>query len=80
MPPPYKDIIMQPKDITDELYREYDFGGRIYRIDAPKSLYVGNTTHRVVDSDNVVHCVPTPGNGGCVLRWKTKFSDKPVLF
>lgn len=68
------------KDISMELYREYDFGGRVYRINQPKLLYVGNTTHRVVDGENVVHCVPAPGNGDCVLRWRSMSVDKPVCF
>lgn len=70
---------MQNSDISTELYREYDFGGRVYRIDNPKRLYVGQTTHRVVDVDDVVHCVPVPGSHGCVLRWKSK-NDTPVQF
>lgn len=59
-------------DLTDvEEWREYDFGGRIYRIERPVSVHFrdGGTTHRVVDSDGVVHCVPAPGQNGCVLRW-----------
>lgn len=71
---------MQPKDISQEEYREYDFGGRVYRIDNPKDLYIGATTHRVVDADSVVHCIPVPGSYGCVLRWKSKVQNKPVHF
>lgn len=60
-----------------EEWREYDFGGRIYRIEKPTELqfYDGSTTHRVIDSEGIVHCVPTPGTQGCVLRWKG-----PVIF
>ena len=66
---------MERKDISNEEYREYDFISpsglaRVYRIDKPKALYVGNTTHRVIDSDGVAHCVPAPGHQGCILRWK----------
>lgn len=71
---------MEPKDITTEEYREYDFNGRIYTIYSPKTLYVGTTTHRVVDSADVVHCVPAPGFQGCVLRWKNKNVAEPVNF
>lgn len=76
---------MEAKNISDELWREYDFlidgeHTRIYRIDNPTQLYVGNTTHRIVGSDGTVHCVPAPGQGGCVLRWKTKDATKPVSF
>lgn len=73
---------MKEYDITTELYREYDFNGRIYRIDNPVKLFVreGGTTHRVVDSNNVVHCVPVPGVNGCVLRWQSKDTSVPVNF
>jgi hypothetical protein len=55
-----------------EEWREYDFGGRIYRIDQPASVEfrAGGDTHRVTGCDGVVHCVPAPGVRGCVLRWK----------
>lgn len=61
-------------DLSNEAWREYDFGGRVYRIDNPKHVYTrpGGTTHRVVDQNNVAHCVPAPGQGGCVLRWTGK--------
>jgi hypothetical protein len=73
----------QPRDISTEEWREYEFGdGRIvyrivYRIENPKTLYVGSTTHRVVDGSGVAHCVPAPGHQGCVLRWK---ANPPVSF
>jgi hypothetical protein len=65
---------MEGKDISSELWREYDFGGRVYRIESPKLLFTrpGGTTHRVVDADDVAHCVPAPGQNGCVLRWTGK--------
>ena len=80
-------------DITCELYREYDFGGRIYRIENPVLLVIfyrpdsdrgagysiQSDTHRVVDSNGITHCVPRPGIDGCVLRWKDKTGD-PVKF
>lgn len=70
------------KSIRSEAYREYSFGGRTYRIDRPVSLYTrqGGTTHRVVDRQGVVHCVPAPGMGDCVLRWKNRDTAKPVNF
>ncbi len=73
---------MNEHDLTTELYREYDFGGRVYRIDNPVKLFmrVGGTTHRVVGPDDIVHCVPAPGNNGCVLRWANKDPKKPVEF
>jgi hypothetical protein len=70
------EIRRNPNDLTDELWREYDFPGREkpYRIEAPRALYVmsGGTTHRVVDIHGVAHCVPAPGQAGCVLRWMPK--------
>lgn len=59
-------------DVADvEQWREYDFGGRVYRIDAPAKVEfrAGGETHRVTDDSGVVHCVPAPGHLGCVLRW-----------
>jgi hypothetical protein len=54
-----------------EAWREYDFCGRVYRIEKPVSVQFrpGGETHRVTDADDIVHCVPAPGNNGCVLRW-----------
>jgi hypothetical protein len=71
---------MDGKPLTDEVWREYDFGGRVYLIENPAELFVGNTTHRVVDTDGIVHCVPAPGHNGCVLRWKPRDPSKPVQF
>jgi hypothetical protein len=73
---------LEEKSLTCELWREYDFGGRAYRIDEPQKLYFrkDGTTHRVVDKEGVVHCVPVPGQLGCVLRWKSKDPNKPVNF
>ena len=71
---------MERKDITAELWREYDFGGRVYRIDEPAALVVGTTTHRVIDSHGLVHCVPSPGVNGCVLRWQPRDAAAPVQF
>lgn len=70
------------KDIGMEEWREYDFGGRVYRIHDPAKLYSrpGGTTHRVEDASGVVHCVPAPGVGGCVLRWKQKAGTGTVTF
>lgn len=74
---------MKEFNLTVEEWREYEFNGLIYRIEKPKSLFInekGGTTHRIVDSKNIVHCVPAPGNGNCVLRWKSKNPQKPVAF
>jgi len=55
-----------------EEWREYDFQGRVYRINNPVSVEfrANSSTHRVTGEDGTVHCVPAPGFNGCVLRWK----------
>lgn len=55
-----------------EEWREYDFEGRIYRIEKPASVEFrrDSSTHRVTDANGIVHCVPAPGHHGCVLRWQ----------
>jgi hypothetical protein len=70
------------KSLGDEEYREYDFGGRVYRITSPVELAfrAGGETHRVTDSEGVVHCLPAPGERGCVLRWKSKQGKAAVAF
>ena len=71
-------------DISTELWREYEWEGRStpYHIHAPVKLFLrkGGTTHRVIDSEGVVHCVPTVGERGCVLRWRSIDASKPVKF
>ncbi len=71
---------MERKSLNAELWREYEFAGKVYRIDRPQWLYIGTTTHRIVDNDNIVHCVPSVGIQGCVLRWKNFNDDVPVNF
>jgi hypothetical protein len=75
-------MLVGPLKLTSEKWREYSFGGRNYRIERPKSLYFrqGGSTHRVVDSKGIVHCVPAPGMGDCVLRWENRNSSVPVNF
>lgn len=55
-----------------ETWREYDWHGRVYRIQRPVRVQYrdGGATHRVTDMDGVVHCVPAPGTIDCVLRWQ----------
>jgi hypothetical protein len=71
------DFAVEAKDISSEKWREYDFAGRVYRIANPRTLYIGKTSHRVVDAEGIVHCAPAPGQCGCVLRWS---ADPPVSF
>lgn len=75
-----------PKDLTSEEYREYvGPNGTVYRIDNPVSLYYreGGSTHRIVDREDIVHCIAYPSgyNGALIaLRWKNKNINKPVNF
>jgi len=73
---------LQKSDLTVEAWREYDFGGRVYRVEKPVALYrtKGGSTHSVVDAAGVVHCLPAPGTQGCVLRWKSVDPNAPVAF
>jgi len=75
-------LTLNEKDLTEEAWREYDWLQRVYRINNPVRLFarVAGTTHRVLDADGVVHCVPAPGEQGCVLRWKPKDANYPVQF
>lgn len=70
------------RDISCEEWREYDFGGRVYRIENPQTVAFrqNGTTNRVVDSEGVAHCVPYPGVNGCVLRWKNREGFPAVVF
>lgn len=81
-------VIPIPRDLTDEAYREYEWSvvldgkpGRVQcRINNPVGLVVGTTTHRVIDADGVVWCVPNVGHMGCILRWKPKPGATAVRF
>ena len=73
-------------DLSSELWREYEMGSGsdrlTYRIHNPKTLFVrvGGLTHRVLDSEGVVHLLPGPGYRGCVIRWKPRDQSTPVKF
>ncbi|MFA5376523.1 MAG: hypothetical protein WC455_12325 [Dehalococcoidia bacterium] len=69
------------RDISHEVWREYEHGGVVFRINCPIALIIrkGGTTHRVVDVANVSHCHPQPGNG-CALRWFNGDQVNPVKF
>jgi hypothetical protein len=71
--------LVGPLPLSDEEWREYEWIdelGRVrsYRIAYPKALFyrTGGATHRVVDTSGVTHCIPAPGQLGCVLRWKSQ--------
>lgn len=68
---------MEPKDISPELFREYERPDHTwYKIEAPIWLWVGETTHRVQDSKGMVHCIPR----SYIFRWQPRDTNKPVQF
>lgn len=68
---------MEPKDIRAESYREYERpNGTWYRIDNPITLWIGDTTHRVLDAKGMVHCIPR----SYIFRWLPKDASAPVQF
>ena len=74
---------MEPKDVSKEARREYDYGGgNVYAIEAPQTLWIGTTTHRVLDAKGTVHCVPFPALDGkpVFLRWTPRDAGEPVQF
>jgi hypothetical protein len=69
-------------DLVGYLWREYDFGGRVYHIDRPVELYTATegTTHRIVDAEGTVHVVPAVGYFGCVVRYRKEDDQPKVTF
>ena len=73
-------------ELNNVVWREYEFdgaAGRVtYRIEEPTDFYwaPGHTTHRVVDSLEIVHIVPAPGENGCVVRYLKRIGERPVEF
>lgn len=63
---------------TDELYREYVFlpDMHVYKIAFPIVLIIraGGTTHRIIDSEGITHCVPF--RPGVVVRWNSETTNK----
>lgn len=57
-----------------EEWREYDWEGRVYRIEKPVRVQfrADSTTHRVTDVNGMIHVVPAPGHFGCVMRFKAR--------
>ena len=70
-------------DLSAEAWREYFMlhNNSVYRIENPVKLYMrpGGTTHRVLDSKGIVHCVIAPGPE-CVLRWQNREGFPPCQF
>ena len=79
---------MNEFNISTEEFREYDFCcrddgfNRVYRINNPQKLFIrpGGHTHRILDGEGIVHCVPAPGHHGCALRWRVRPGNPDVSF
>lgn len=69
-------------ELPDYLWREYDFEGRVYRIDNPVALYTvpNGTTHRVEDTNGMMHIVPAVGVNGCIVRYQKKDGAPKTTF
>jgi hypothetical protein len=74
-----KEPEMEFKDLTDELYRVYEFpNGTTVQISQPTKLNVSESGgHRVLDANGISHYVPTGWNH---LYWKVKAGKKPFSF
>lgn len=48
------------RNLEGVLWREYDTGDRVYRIERPVKFWYreGGSTHRVLDAGGIVHIVP----------------------
>lgn len=71
---------MEFKDISHEQERTYIWRDGSVIIKEPQKLFIGKTTHRVVDSLGDVYCVPSVGYHGCYIVWTPKDKNIPVMF
>ena len=56
-------------DVSNEEWREYDFGGTIVVLKDPLKLAISESGHRVFTGDGISHYIP---KGWMHLRWKAK--------
>lgn len=74
---------MKALDISTEEWRLYSWIDPVsmqsvsHGIDKPQRLYIGRSTHRVVDSVGITHLVPSIGQLGCAVTFK---ADPEVSF
>jgi hypothetical protein len=70
-------------DLTGERSREYVLSdGSCYTIQNPVALITreGGTTHRVVDQNGKVHCIPFGKGQPTIVTWVPRDLTKPVAF
>ena len=68
-------------NISDETVRTYyTMGVKVHEIVDPIAVYIrpGGTTHRVVDSTGLVHCVAFPNMGRTTFTWRNHDQTTPV--
>lgn len=71
------------KDLKKEAYRIYEWIDPVtgkecrHQIDEPVALFVGKTTHRVLDTNGLTHFVPCIGYFGCILLTQNKDENEP---
>ena len=79
-------MVIESKDLNKEAYRIYKWIDPVtgkecrHQIDEPVTLWVGKTTHRILDTNGVVHFVPSVGYFGCVLFTENKDKSEPCNF
>ena len=65
-----------PFSLENEEWRVYDLPTGKYVVTNPKTLWVGETTHRVLDEEGIVHCVLR----NVPIRWCPRDPKNPVQF
>ena len=77
---------MESKNLTKEAFRRYEWidpvtkDTMMHEIKEPVALYLGKTTHRILDTNGLVHFVPSVGYFGCVLLTENKDKSEPCTF
>lgn len=77
---------MESKDLRKESFRRYEWidpvtgNTMMHEIREPVTLFAGKTTHRILDTNGLVHFVPSVGYFGCVLLTENKDKSNPVNF
>jgi len=65
-------------NISSESVRRYDFGEVEVEINDPLGLVVGETGHRIVDSEGIIHYVGLDGSG-FYFNWEVGDDDPHIV-